>query len=151
MELTEYLSGKTKYSDKGDTILVGNRICFDKAPQFGRESYYISAEEVFGILKDGVIEALKNIVYIKADKYEKTEIEVKGMQFANDISYKPLARRNVTQSGIVLTACKSAKHSAFLHDLNIEVDAGDKVYCHHFLTDQDNERKINDKTYYELH
>ena len=134
----------------GDTILIANRICFEKAPQFGVDKYYISGDEVFGILKDGVITALKNIVYIKADKYEKTSIDIGGIKFHNDTSYKPLARKNVTQSGVVLTACKTAKHSAFNHELKVEVSAGDKVYCHHFLTDSDNERKINGETYYEF-
>ena len=136
--------------NEGDTILISNRICFDKAPHFGRDRYYISASEVFGTLKDGVITALKNIVYIKADKYQKTSIEVGGMTFHNDTSYKPLARKNVTQSGVVLTACKTAFHSAFDHELSVEVEAGDKIYCHHFLTDSDNERKINGETYYEF-
>lgn len=134
----------------GDILLVGNNICFDKATHFGMDAFYISANEVFGVLKDGIITASENIVYIKADKYEKTKIISGGMEFYNDTSYKPLARKNVTQSGIVLTACKRAKHSAFEHELHVDVSPGDKVYCHHFLTDSDNERELNGEMYYEL-
>jgi co-chaperonin GroES (HSP10) len=135
---------------KGQVLLVANRICFDKAPEFGPESYYIDAEEVFGTLDNGIINPSNNIVYIKADKTKKSKMTVGNLEFFNDITYKPLETENVTQDGEVLAVCKSAKHSMFDFDLNIEVVPGDHVYAHHFLTDEDNEREIDGEMYYEI-
>ncbi len=136
--------------EKGTTLLVGNRICFDKAVDFGSESYYIDASEVFGVLKDGVITPSKSYVYIEADKYSKETVDHDGLELYNDISYNPLATENVTQHGVVLTSCVTAYHSVFGNELNVEVEPGDKVYTHHFLTDTDNEREFNGKKYYEM-
>ena len=137
------------YEEK-DILLVGNRICFDKAIDFGSESYYIDASEVFGFIKDGNITPSKSYVYIEADKDRKSSVTSGGIKFFNDTTYDPLGTKNVVQDGTVLTACVSAKHSVFGHDLDVEVQPGDKVYTHHFLTDSDNEREFNGKKYYEM-
>jgi chaperonin GroES len=135
---------------KGETLLVGNKICFDKAPQFGGKTFYIDATEVFGSIKNGTIVPSNNIVYIKADKNKKSKVDAGGMDLFKDITYKPLETSNVTQDGIVLSVCNEAKHSVFENDLKIEVKPGDHVYCHHFLTDSDNEREFNGEMFYEI-
>jgi len=91
-----------------------------------------------------------NMVYIKADKNKKSKVVSGGLELFKDITYKPLDTDNITQDGEVLSVCDEAKHTVFLHDLNVEVVPGDHVYCHHFLTDEDNERTHNGVKYYEI-
>ncbi len=135
---------------KGDIILVANRICFDKAPDFGSKAYYIDASEVFGCIREGKIIPSNNIVYIKADKTKKSKVNKGGFEYFKDITYKPLDSSNVTQDGEVYSVCEKANHTVFEHELDIEIVPGDHVYCHHFLTDEDNERDFNGEMYYEL-
>lgn len=135
---------------KGQTVLIGNRICFSKADHFGCDAYYIDHTEVFGTVDNGVITASDSIVYIKADKTKKSKMKIGDMEFFNDTTYNPLGTKNVVQDGIVLTACKKARHSVFEYDIEVDISPGDHVYTHHFLTDTDNEREINGEMYYEL-
>lgn len=133
----------------GDKILVGNKICFDRAEFFGSDAYYIHADDVFGVIKNGTIIPREDIVYIEADKHSKSKLVVNGIEFYNETSYNPFAPHNVTQDGIVLSVCDKAKDSYFFKPLRVEVSTGDHVYTHHFLTDTDNEREFNGKKYYE--
>jgi len=139
---------KSKHS-KGSIILVGNQICFDKAPHFGDKCFYIDSSEVFGSIKDGRIIPENSIVYCEADKNKKSKVVKGDFEYYKDITYKPLETTNVTQDGFVYSVCEKAKHSVFDNELNVEVSHGDHVYCHHFLTDSDNERSFNGKKYYE--
>lgn len=130
----------------GDRIFVGNKIFFDKATDFGEDAWYIYLEDVFAVVKDGLIIPSNDIVYVEADKDKKTN----DSGLYRDISYKPLETENVTQDGVVLSVCKQAKDSYFHNELKIEIEPGDHVYTHHFLTDHGAERNFNEKTYYEI-
>lgn len=130
----------------GDRIFVGNKIFFEKANDYGDDTFYIYLEDVFAVVKDGLIIPSNDIVYIEADKDKKAN----DSGLYRDISYKPLETENVTQDGIVLSVCKKAKDSYFHKDLKIEIEPGDHVYTHHFLTDHGAERNFNGKTYYEI-
>tara|TARA_R110000803_G_scaffold16197_5_gene44468 strand:+ start:8744 stop:9838 length:1095 start_codon:yes stop_codon:yes gene_type:complete len=133
------------------TIFVGNKICFEKANDFGDDCWYIDIEEVFGRIEGDLIIPSKNMVYIQANKERKSTIEHGNLKLFNDTTYNPLATNNVVQDGVVLSVCDEAVDSYFGKALNIEVSPGDKVYTHHFLTDTDNEREFNGKKYYEIH
>ena len=134
----------------GDTLLLGDAIFFDRARCFDEEYYFIYESQVFGIIREGKIIPMNNIVYIKTDKYRN---ETKGdddFKLYNDISYNPLNIGNVVQDGEVLSVCKKANDSYFDRPLEIEIAPGDKVYAHHFLTDEGAERIFNGETYYEM-
>ena len=136
--------------EKDVIILVGNKICFDKAPDFGSKSYYIDSSEVFGRIENGLIIPSINMVYIRADKQKKSLVKTGSLELFKDITYKPLDTDNVTQDGEVLSVCDKAKHTVFNRELDIDIEPGDHVYCHHFLTDKDNERIHNGVSYYEM-
>jgi co-chaperonin GroES (HSP10) len=131
-----------------DEVLVGENIFFDKAKDFGDDTYYIYEDDIFGVIRGGVIIPRNDILYIEAESGKHSKIE--GTEFYKDISYDPLKKGNVCQDGTVLSVCDKAKHSMFEYDLNVEVYPGDHVYTHHFLTDPAFEREFNGKKYYEI-
>ena len=133
------------------TIFVGNKICFDKADDFGDDCWYIDVDEVFGRVEGEVIIPSKNMVYIQADKERKSTIKHGDLELFNDTTYNPLATNNVVQNGEVLSICDKAVDSYFGGELTVEASPGDQVYTHHFLTHTDNEREFNGVTYYEIH
>lgn len=130
-----------------DIILVGENIFFDKAPVFGDDMFFMYEDDVFGVIKDGKIIPRNDIVYIEADK-DKYSVSDGGI--LKDISYNPLAKGNVVQDGVVLSVCEKAKNSYYYTPLEINIEPGDHVYTHHFLTDKAFERNFNRKTYYEI-
>jgi len=131
-----------------DNVLVGNKIFFDPATEIGKDLFFIYVEEVYGIISGDSIVPMNDFVYIKANKARKSEVS-EGRYFS-DTTYNPHDKDNIVQDGVVFSVCKKAKDSYFSNDLNVEVSAGDKVYTHHFLTDEDNERFLNGEMYYEI-
>lgn len=133
----------------GDRILVGNKITFDKAA-IGEKSFFIYEDDVYGIMKEDAITPRRDYVYIEADKNKKKVIKHGSLEIVKDTTYDPLGDKNVVQDGIILSHCSKAIDSYFHQELKIEVEDGDHVYTHHFLTDKDNEREFNGKKYYEI-
>jgi chaperonin GroES len=132
----------------GETIFVGKNISFDPVPD--SDCFYIDHAEIFGYISGNRIIPMKDVVYIKANKHAKSEIEVAGIKMYQDTSYDPMASHNVVQDGQVFTICEKAHHSVLGHEIEIEVSEGDHVYSHHFLTDESRERVFGTKTYYEV-
>jgi len=131
-------------------ILVGNKIFFDPATLLSDELFFIYEEQVYGVIRDGQLTPREDFVYIKADKDRKEVVDYgDGLKLFNDTTYNPLATDNVVQDGEVFTVCKKAKGSFFGEELKIEVEPGDHVYTHHFLTHEDAEREFGDHKYYE--
>lgn len=144
--------------NEGDKVLVTAQCFFDKADikeapflryVFGQDALFMYADDVFGVIRNNKIIPVNNIVYIEADKDKKSKISIGGKDMFVDTSYNPLATENVVQDGIVYSVCLEARDSYFSFPLKIEVESGDKVYTHHFLTHQDAEREFNGKKYYE--
>lgn len=131
-----------------DEVLVGENIFFDKAEEFGDDTYYIYEDDIFGVVRGGTIIPRNDILYIEANADKNSVVE--GTTIQRDISYDPLKNGNVCQDGVVLTVCDKAKHSMFGNELEVEVSPGDHVYTHHFLTDPAFERDFNGKKYYEI-
>jgi co-chaperonin GroES (HSP10) len=130
-----------------DIILVGENIFFDKAPVFGDDMFFMYEDDVFGVIKNGRIIPRNDVVYIETDK-NKHAVSDSGI--LKDISYDPLRRGNVVQDGVVLSVCDKAKNSYYYTPLEIEIEPGDHVYTHHFLTDKAFEREFGGKTYFEI-
>lgn len=133
-----------------EEILVGNKIFFDSAKDIGEGRFFIFLEEVYGVLRNDTIVPMEDFVYIETDKDRKSIIKKGSVELFNDTSYNPLDKDNVVQDGTVLSVCTKAKDSYFGFPLNVDIKPGDHIYTHHFLTDSDNERKFNGKTYYEI-
>lgn len=134
----------------GDRVLVGNKISFDPS-SLKPKSYFIYEEDIYGIMKDEVIIPRRNYVYIQAEKDKKKILKYGSLELIKDTTYNPLDDKNVVQDGVVLSTCSEAYDSYYGEKLNIEIESGDHVYCHHFLTHKHNEREFNGKMYYELH
>jgi len=131
---------------KGDEVFMADNSFFDKAPNFSDDSYYIYEEEIRGVIRDGVIHPSASMVYVNADKDKKSVRN--GIHI--DTRYNPMDKDNITQDGVVYSACFKAFNSYYGNEIDVEVKPGDVVYTHHFLTHEDNERVIGDKTYYEI-
>lgn len=142
-------SNKNSDINNNDRILVGNKITFDKSI-LGNNTFFIYEDDVYGIMKEDVIIPRRDFVYIEADKNKKKIIKHGDIELIKDISYNPLDDKNVVQDGIILSHCSKAIDSYFHQELKIEVEDGDHVYTHHFLTDKDHEREFNGKKYYEI-
>lgn len=84
------------------------------------------------------IKSLQDMVYIQADKYKTSEFTLpSGLIFQKKLEYLNYHHDFAVQDGIVLyPPAKSSKGPMVLKK-------GDHVYTHHFLTDPDNEIKIN--------
>jgi co-chaperonin GroES (HSP10) len=130
----------------GDEILVTDNIFFGDASEIEKDSFFIYEEEVFGVVSDGVIKPMNNIVYVETDKAKKNQIG----NIVVDTRYQTGKAENRVQDGTVLSVCEKAVDSYFLKELDIEIAPGDKVYTHHFLTSEDSEREFNGKKYYEI-
>lgn len=141
-----YKSNPDSLFKEGVEVLVGEDIYFDKV-ESEDNLWYMFEDDIFGWVDNDMLVPCENMVYIEADKYKNENVD--GIY--KTIDYKPLARGNVCQDGEVLSVCNRAKGSYFGEKLNIEISKGDKVYTHHFLTDQSKEREFNNKKYYELH
>ncbi len=142
-------SGENSGVNVGESILIGNRIQFESAEYIGKDLFFIYLEDVYGVIRNDTIIPLEDYVYIETNKDRKSTIKYGDMELYNDTSYNPLDKDNVVQDGFVLSVCQKAKDDYFKHELKIEIEPGDKVYTHHFLTDPDNERSLNGKKYYE--
>jgi chaperonin GroES len=133
----------------GEKILVNAQCYFEKSDHFDGDVYCMYTDDIFGVIRDGIIVPMSNMVYIQADKNKKSKMEIGGVEMYVDTTYNPLATENVTQDGTVLSVCLDARDSYFRFPLDIEIEPGDHVYCHHFLTHEDSEREFNGKKYYE--
>lgn len=133
-----------------EQILVGNKIFFDSAKEVGNNLFFIFLEEVYGVIRGESIVPMEDFVYIETDKSRKSVIKDGEFEYFNDTTYNPHHKDNVVQDGIVHSVCTRAKDSYFFKELDIEIAPGDHIYTHHFLTDSDNEREFNGKTYYEI-
>ena len=131
---------------KGDEILVAENTFFEKADELKKDTFLIYEDEVYGVVREGVIQPMKNMVYIKIDKEKKSKIG----NIHVDTRYNPYNINNRVQDGEILSVCKKAENSYFLHELEINVKPGDKVYTHHFIVEPSNEREFNGSNYYEI-
>jgi co-chaperonin GroES (HSP10) len=130
----------------GEHILVGNKIFFSPADELAPGLFFIYLEEIYGVFRGETISPMKDFVYIETDKDRKHEVG----GFFNDTTYNPHAKDNIVQDGTIFSICHTASNTYTDASLVIEADLGDKIYAHHFLTDEDNEREFNGKKYYEI-
>lgn len=130
----------------GEEILVTENIFFERARDIVEDAYFIYEDEVYGVIRGGIIQPMKNFVYVEVDKDKKS----KEGNILIDTRYNPTDVNNRVQDGTVLSVCEKANHSYFSHPLEIDVEPGDKVYTHHFITDPSNEREFDGKKYYEI-
>jgi co-chaperonin GroES (HSP10) len=136
----------------GDIILHEKGVMLYKAPDIGVGNFYIEEREINSKIEDGNIVSIKESVYIDADKNSKRSVDYDGLNIKIDHEYDEYRSDLVTNFGTVLSSPLYATNSYLKtnNELDIEISNGDKVYSHHFLTHEDNERLFNNKKVYEI-
>ena len=89
---------------------------------------------------------IRDYVFIRADKDKaKNKTLAGGINIVIDTRFNPHHAGNVTQDGIVeyVPAKLSNKQK-------IEIKKGDKVFCHHFLCDEENQVEANGEILYHI-
>lgn len=136
----------------GEVILHDKCIMFYDASIVGESCYYIKEEEVFAKLVKGDIISIRESVYVEVDKEANHTLNVDGLVLEKDTRYDEFSIYNRTQYGKVIAVPLVATNSYLKGDrsIPIELEVGDIVYSHHFITHEDNERIINGKKVYEI-
>lgn len=92
------------------------------------------------------MQALRNIVYIKADKDQNSALEYGTLKLILDTRYQP--EIHAVQNGIIvqmpinIDPYQDMWGNMQTPRLDVELSAGDKVYFHHFIVAPDNLEKI---------
>lgn len=97
-------------------------------------------------VKSEKFQPVKDFVYIEADPEKKHYKDLgNGKKIWVDAAFNPHEKENCTQDGIVryIPIKLSTKKE-------IKLKAGDRVFCHHFLCDEDNLVEVNGKKLYRL-
>ena len=95
---------------------------------------------------DNIPKPIKDVVFIEADP-EKNAIKTlaPGVDILIDTAFEPHATETVTQDGTVLQPPSRLRGGG-----NVDLKAGDKVYTHHFLCDEDQALELEGKKFYQL-
>lgn len=94
---------------------------------------------------DNDVYSLQDMVYIQTDKYKTSErVLDSGLIFHKPLEWQNYETDYAVQDGIVKHVPGKVSAS------KMELTKGDHVYCHHFLTDKDNEIMINGEFLYAL-
>jgi co-chaperonin GroES (HSP10) len=91
------------------------------------------------------IKPMNGMVYISTNKREKETFTYGSLTLFKETKFEKYDPSNCVQHGIV-AAVPEYLDKKGLKKTDIEV--GDKVYCHHFLTDSDNEKVIDGEVFY---
>ena len=70
-----------------------------------------------------------NLVCIKADRHENEKLKTEILDLIIDTSFNPMDENHVVQSGVVHSLPMAIDGG---EDIDLEI--GDKVYCHHFMS-----------------
>lgn len=122
---------------KGDKIVYDSQYINDLEDM---EAFITSNVVHAKITKDGLI-PYSDKVYIDTDKDKNIDIDMGDVKLKYPKLYKRFQTETVTQDGVI----------KFIGD-HPELKSGDKVYTHHFLCDERNEKSITSlgKTYYAI-
>jgi hypothetical protein len=132
----------------GDIVLHEKDIMFLAATDFGNNTYYIEEDHVFARKEGDNIVGINENVYLKVDTKERLEIH--GVKLDN--SFNQFRDDLVNQSGIVAAKPIYATNSYVDNPpkLKVDIEIGDKVWGHHFITHEDNQRDINGEIFSEI-
>jgi|TARA_R100000329_G_scaffold142677_1_gene126247 co-chaperonin GroES (HSP10) len=81
---------------------------------------------------------VKDYFFVKVEKTQEDTIILNGRELFLDTSYDEL--RHARQYGTVIALPVSLPKG-----LSLDIKEGDKVYCHHFLTSEENEVKFHEQ------
>ena len=88
---------------------------------------------------------VKDYYFVKVEKTQEDTIIVNGKELFMDTSYDEL--KHSRQYGTVVALPHSLPK-----DVNLDVKVGDKIYCHHFLTNEENRVKFHeDEKVFSIH
>ena len=127
----------------GDILLHEKDIMFVPDEVFGVGAYFIYEDDVFARTVGDSIVGINENVYLDVNADERTTIH--GVKLDN--SFNRFRDDIVNQSGIVVAKPIYATNS-YVHDapyLPVDIEVGDKVWGHHFMVHEDNQRDINGK------
>lgn len=95
---------------------------------------------------DNMPKPIRDVVFIEADP-KKNAIKhlAPGVDIIIDTAFEPHATENVTQDGVVLQPPSKLRGGE-----RVDLKAGDKVYTHHFLCDEDQSLELEGKKFYQL-
>lgn len=162
-ETTKSYDGESRFAEvyytsangiylKGDIVSHEGQIMYYPATDFGDDFYYIKESDINSKVKNNVFYSTRESVYIKTNKHENQIKDYGGLKIEVDGEYDPFRSDIVVQYGEVVSKPLIATNT-FLEGNNlipIEIEEGDIVYTHHFLTHPDNERMINGEVVYEI-
>lgn len=131
----------------GELVVHEKAIPYFIASEFGENCFFIPEAELNAKIIDGNFISINELVYVDTDKTSN----YKKDNFTIDHEYNQFREDIVTQSGTVVSVPLKASNSFINNsELDIELEAGDKVYTHHFLTHEDNEITFNGKKVYSI-
>ena len=78
---------------------------------------------------------IRDYFFVKVEKKTEDTVTVNGTEIMIDTSYDPL--KLARQHGVVVETPRSLPEG-----VNLDIKKGDTVYCHHFLTQDENEIKF---------
>ena len=137
---------KSSIFNVGDLAIHEKAIPYFRADDFGDDCYFIPEVELNARIVDGNFISVNELVYVDTDKTSNYKV---NNAFTIDHEYNRFREDIVTQSGIVVSVPLKATNSYINNSLlDIELEVGDKVYTHHFLTHEDNETIFNGKKVY---
>jgi len=118
----------------GDTLIVNKDFVQYDSPNTG----YAPEISWYAVIRNGEIVPYDDKIYLIADKDKNKSLTMGSREFLFPENYFGYQAEVTTHDAIV-------KASPVDY-----IKPGDKVYCHHHLTDESNERWINGVLYYEL-
>ena len=88
---------------------------------------------------------VKDYYFVEVEKIQEDTIIVNGRELFMDTSYDEL--KHARQYGTVVALPHSLPKG-----INLDVKVGDKIYCHHFLTNEENRVKFHeDEKVFSIH
>ena len=84
-------------------------------------------------------------IFIQADKDKAKHYKKGALDIIIDTRFNPHARLNVCQDGIVKYLPLKLTNKG-----NVEANVGDRVFCHHFLCDDENRVDVNGEVIYHI-
>jgi len=145
-----HFTSKESVFQKGDIISHEGQIMYYPASDFGDNFYYIKESDINSKVKNNMFFSIYESVYIKTDKYKNQVKDFGNLKIEVDGEYHQFRADIVVQSGVVFSKPTKATNSYTQELLDVNINDGDVIYTHHFLTHKDNERVINGETYYEI-
>lgn len=131
----------------GDIAIHEKEIPYFHADDFGDDCFFIPENELNAKIINGNFISINELVYVDTDKSANYKVD----NFTIDHEYEQFREDIVNQSGIVVSVPFKASNSYINNSsLDIELEVGDKVYTHHFLTHEDNEIIFNGKKVYSI-